>query len=144
MTRKDPFAGLRLSEQASPTGKLDQQLFVNRPAPKPNPPKSEEVSRAEPSTSGQVLTSVPTVDVRSKTSKDFDLLEQPLYKATYNYTQDELEALEDLRLELSRALDRKVTKNEVLRVALHLLIEDHRKDPERSYIRRKIAGTPQR
>ena len=68
----------------------------------------------------------------------FDLREEPLYKASFVFTQGELEGLEDLKLELRRQLDAKVTKNSLIRAALHMLLEDHAANGERGYASRKI------
>jgi hypothetical protein len=68
----------------------------------------------------------------------YDLDELPLYKASFVFTQEELEALEDLKLELRRELDAKVTKNDLIRSALHMLLEDQAANGQRSYARRKV------
>ena len=54
------------------------------------------------------------------------------------FTLEELEALEDLKLELRRELDAKVTKNDLIRSALHMLLEDQAANGQRSYARRKV------
>jgi hypothetical protein len=61
----------------------------------------------------------------------------PLYKASYLFTQEEQEALEDLKLELSRQFGDKVFKNDLIRAALHLLIEDYNANGAKSYVTRK-------
>ena len=49
----------------------------------------------------------------------------PLWKGTFLFTQEELEALEDLKLDLRRKYDLKTTKNELARCALQGLLEDY-------------------
>lgn len=72
------------------------------------------------------------------TSRQFNLADEALYKATFAFTDAELAALEDLKIELKRELDTKVTKNDLMRAALHLLFEDDAASGDRSYARRKI------
>ena len=143
MPRDDPFAGIRLSEQTS-GGKLDQRLFAPEPpialsakppsptrAAKPRvPAKSPPPSRVSSGTLPPKTPSVP--------APRFDLREEPLYKASFVFTQGELEGLEDLKLELRRQLDAKVTKNSLIRAALHMLLEDHAANGQHSYASRKI------
>jgi len=115
MARDDPFAGIRLSEQTTPA-KLDQRLF--EPTPKPVP--SKQPTQVTTSEKARVPAKEP---VPPKTASDvtaepkseplpasrFSLGELPLYKASYLFTLDEQEALEDLKLKLRRELDTKVT-----------------------------------
>jgi hypothetical protein len=74
----------------------------------------------------------------SLASSSFSLDDEALYKASYVFTIRELEALEDLKLELKRELDSKVTKNGLIRAALHMLIEDYREKDRQSYAYRKV------
>lgn len=142
MARDDPFAGLRLSEQTA-TAKLDQRLFApEKPAaPSAMPPSSTKAekpkSQGDPPPPGA---STKTVALKVPTAPlpRFDLTEEPLYKASFVFTQGELEGLEDLKLELKRQLDTKVTKNNLIRAALHMLLEDHSTNAQRSYASRKI------
>lgn len=68
----------------------------------------------------------------------FDLDDEALYKATFVFTQVEGEALEDLKIQLKRDLDTKINKYDLIRAALHLLIEDYAANAERSYVSRKL------
>ena len=145
MPREDPFAGIRLSEQTT-AAKLDQRLFApNKPPaapPKPQPSTKVEKPKGEggspsPSGSAKMLpTKAPTVP-----APRFDLREEPLYKASFVFTQGELEGLEDLKLELRREHDAKVTKNSLIRCALHMMLEDHAANGGHSYASRKIKKT---
>lgn len=138
----DPFAGILLSEQASPD-KLDQRLFSSEPQPSP-PPKESKPPKAEqtkPPTKTVVAERPPAIrklKPTSLTATRFDLDDLPLYKASYLFTSEELEALEDLKLKLRRELDTKVTKNDLIRCALHMLVEDYSANGERSYASRKV------
>jgi hypothetical protein len=73
-----------------------------------------------------------------ETDKRFDLHEVALWKGSFVFTREEMEALEDLKVELSRSLDKKVNKYDLMRAALHLLVEDHRSNGEKSYATRKL------
>ncbi|MCL5959433.1 MAG: hypothetical protein M1358_08980 [Chloroflexi bacterium] len=143
MISKDPFSGMRLSEQAG-TGKLDQRLFAPEPAPVPSSRKPDALPRSEPEkplvapSASPPTPAAPTKPKALGMASRFDLSEEPLYKASFLFTQEELEALEDLKLELRREYDTKVTKNALIRAALHILLEDHAANGKRSYASRKI------
>jgi hypothetical protein len=148
VARDDPFSGLRLSEQTS-DGKLDQRLFAPQPAPppapKPEPPPATEPAKpaakpARPAQPQKQPKQPETHKLLASPAPRFDLGDEPLYKASYLFTQAELEALEDLKLELRRQYDTKVTKNDLMRSALHLLLEDHAANSLRSYANRKIRN----
>lgn len=143
MPLEDPFAGIRLSEQTA-TPKLDQRLFAPDPSPSPapKPPSSAKTGRPKAPASAPSPPSVPagtsTSKAPSPSAPRFDLKEEPLYKASFLFTQGELEGLEDLKLELRRQFDAKVTKNGLIRSALHMLLDDHATNGERSYASRKV------
>ena len=145
MPSDDPFAGLKLSSQAAP-GRLDQRLFDREDgAPKPAAPPSTppaKVERSAPAPKPDVPKPAPParpiLRPASLTRSNLRLMEQPLYKATFVFTQEELEVLEDLKLELRRQLDSKVTKYDLIRTGLHMLAEDYTTNGEKSYVYRKI------
>ena len=145
MASDDPFRGIKLSEQARTPG-VEQRLFAaptidtvpepRKPAEKPPSPSSPAPQKPESPLAA------PTPKIRfvpaSLASSTFDLDDEALYKASYVFTIRELEALEDLKLELKRELDSKVTKNDLVRAALHMLVEDYRDKDQQSYVYRKI------
>ncbi len=139
----DPFKGLRLSEQA-PSAKLDQRLFEAQRAAKPTPPKAAEVTADKATDASKKVaaeTSSPKPALLSgppSAGPHFDLDDEARYKASYYFTNEELLALDDLKLELHRDLDRKVTKNDLMRSALHMLLEDHEENRQKSYATRKV------
>lgn len=146
MAANDPFRGMRLSEQSGPT-KLEQQLFAPTPTPKPpavKPPEPEQSAprrlMTTPAAPAAPTEKLAAVRPASLATPRFKLAEEPLHKATYVFTQPELEALEDLKLELRRGQDAKVTKNDLIRSALHMLIEDYAANGTRSYASRKVRG----
>ncbi len=143
MADDNPFSGMRLSEQAG-VGKLDQRLFTQEKTPQ-SPAVAPSVVESSLSPTAETKATAPVAPPPLKTpkieigsGKRFDLKEEPLYKATFVFTQDELEALEDLKLELRRDLDKKVTKFDLVRTGLHMLFEDHAEHAGQSYATRKI------
>ena len=152
MKGKSVFAGLKLSEQTAvkPAG-LDQRLFGPAPPPvlepsaptvpptlpaAPDPtPSSEMPPRTlygpKDGRKPPVLASPPsqpTEPLREpQTRFEVDLSAIPYRKDTFLFTSDEFEALEDLKLEIGRALDVKVTKQNLVRCALAHLIDDWRR-----------------
>lgn len=145
MAHDDPFSGLPLSEQAA-SGKLEQRLFTTetketRSAPPEDSPanKPDEVeASAKPAAVQRPKLDPRALRPASVVSARFDLHEEALYKATFTFTGPELEALEDLKLELSRQLDSKVTKYDLMRTGLHMMVEDYGANGDRSYVSRKV------
>lgn len=145
MAGTDPFRGIKLSEQATTPG-VEQRLFAApsiSTAPEPQKPVEKPAPAPKPPTPGPEQPKpapAPKISLRpaSLASSTFNLDDEALYKASYVFTIRELEALEDLKLELKRALDSKVTKNDLVRCAIHMLIEDFRESSSHSYVHRKM------
>lgn len=78
------------------------------------------------------------------TAPRFNLDEEALYKATFVFTQAEGEALEDLKIQLKRDLDTKINKYDLIRAALHLLVEEYAANGERSYVFRMLRRRSRR
>jgi hypothetical protein len=121
---------MRLSEQATPpeAGKLDQRLFASSPPPAVAPEVPPPSAKPEPALVAKAPTAPPlnkSAPPAAATERRFNLTDEALYKATFAFTDDELAALEDLKIALKRELDTKVTKNDLMRAALHLLLEDN-------------------
>ena len=115
------FAGLKLSEQAAPTKPaVDQRLFT--PPPAASQPAADQESPAaaqlQPREQPMADSRLPAVSI--------DLADLPYRKDTFLFTRAEFEGLEDLKLQLGRTLDRKVTKNDLARCAISYLIADYR------------------
>lgn len=55
----------------------------------------------------------------------FDINIKPYRKDSFLFTDDEFEAMEDLKLELKRLHDLPATKNDIARIALQRLFEDY-------------------
>lgn len=149
MADDSPFSGIKLSEQAG-FGKLDQRLFTPQEAASNKSPQVSpqtqsatevpDVRPASPPSPSKAAAPPQAADsvTQTKVEARFNLSDEPLYKATFVFTQEELEALEDLKLELRREFDKKVTKYDLVRAALHMLLEDHTANQSRSYATRKI------
>lgn len=149
MPTDDPFAGLKLSDQATqsaPAAKLDQRLFSAEPTHPPKTPSEEQDSPQKPQMAAELTTAAPKPRAAEKvvlkppslSRTAFDLEDQPLYKSSFLFTQEEQEALEDLKLELSREHGDKVFKNDLIRAAIHMLVEDYRAHAQDSFVMRKI------
>lgn len=68
----------------------------------------------------------------------FDINDKPYRKDSFLFTDDEFEAMEDLKLDLRRKFDLKATKNDVARGALQYLFEDYYRNGESSVIVKKL------
>jgi hypothetical protein len=141
---EDPFSGMRLSSLTT-SRKLDQRLFTPAPASAgqamavPAEPASPvRAPDAQPAPGIAETQPANAVSVAATVAPRFSLEDDPRFKASYNYTQEELITLDDLRVELQRQLDKKVTKNDLMRSALHLLLEDHQTNGSKSYATKKI------
>src|SRR5688572_25368532 len=105
MASNDPFRGLKLSEQAT-SARVEQRLFSNPPtdtAPAPQKPAEKaSVPIKRPRLETETPEPVPArkIDLRpaSLVRTSFNLDDEALYKASYVFTIQELEALEDLKL----------------------------------------------
>jgi hypothetical protein len=68
----------------------------------------------------------------------FDLTITPYKNDTFLFTNEELYAIEDLKTELKRKLDLKTTKYDIVRCAIHCLMEDYRQRGEKSHIVQRV------
>jgi hypothetical protein len=68
----------------------------------------------------------------------FDLAITPYKNDTFLFTNEELYAIEDLKTELKRKLDLKTTKYDIVRCAVHCLMEDYRQRGEQSHIVQRV------
>lgn len=100
-------------------------------------PESRLVSVQEPS-SPNGAAQEPSKPANQQTSSpngaEFDINESPVKKETYVFTLAEAFALEDLKRDLRRTFDLKASKQDLLRCALHLLVEDYQKRAGDSHV----------
>ena len=103
-----------------------------------NQPVSQETRKLETHESNR--TASPSG--RKPGSQEFRLAEEPYIKNTFLLTQREHDALEDLKLTLRRKHGLRRTKNDLIRCALHHLLEDFQLNGLKSplYARLKEPG----
>ena len=136
-----PFAGMKLTEQAGfAQSGLDQKLF-SRPTPLPEKPVPQEVQEKEDA--AKLRTHAPVkpqkraaVEPTVSEAKGFDLNLPTQKSHTFAFTFEELWALEELKTGLSRllGLDLRITKIDIIRCALHMIVDDYRQRGEQSFI----------
>jgi hypothetical protein len=136
-----PFAGMKLTEQTplAQSG-LDQKLF-SRPTPQPEQPVPQEEQEKEAVAKPRIPAPVKppkraTVKPAAAEGKEFDLNLPTEKSHTFAFTFEELWALEELKTGLSRllGLDLWITKIDIIRCALHMIVEDYRQRGEQSFI----------
>jgi hypothetical protein len=66
--------------------------------------------------------------------------DEPYTQATFKFTDEELDALDDLKRDLRRQLALKTTKQNLVRYALHRLIEEFAKDGEASWLTQQLKN----
>ena len=149
MPKANAFSGLKLSDQAVPAGSgVDQRLFsqnVPEPTPPPSPqaePAQEPATQTETQETGKLARREAGKKASQpggrESGQPFDINARPYRKDSFLFTEDEHDALEDLKLELRRTFDIRATKNEIVRCAVHHVIEDFRRDGEGSIILRRL------
>jgi len=148
-----PYTGLKLTDQ-TPLSKpgLDQQLFSSPPPRQPAKIKTQE-GRKEGRKEVRKLPSLQatkestlepwnqgTLELPSTEARKFDLNTTPYKNDTFAFTTEELEAIEDIKLELRRNLDLHTTKNDIIRSAVHNLVEDYRRHGPDSIVVRRVRN----
>lgn len=154
----DAFSGLRLSEATAPASpaSLDQRLFLpspseatakpsqasptrearkERPAPEPVVRvHGRTIAPKPPLSIVEARTEQPLSAPEARERAPFDLNARPYRKDSFLFTDDEFNRLEDLKLELRRRHDLPATKNDIARIAFHLLCDDYGRDPAKSRV----------
>jgi hypothetical protein len=152
-----PFAGMSLTSQTSiaPVG-TDQRLFTPTqpsgiPPVKPNTAHEQQDKNVEIRKRGNTFphkyVSTEThkhgsVEPRKQGTTDsgrrFDIRDEASERYTLAFTLEELEALEDLKRELRRRFGVKTQKYNIIRYALHELIEDFERNGAQSILLRRV------
>jgi hypothetical protein len=74
---------------------------------------------------------------------EFDLNIEPYKKGTFLFTYEELDAIDDVKKQMKRRMDLPATQYDIVRAAIHIIIEDYRQHGQDSLIvqrmRRKKA-----
>ena len=153
----DPFAGVKLSDTVPAfTQGRDQRLFAQ---PSPATQQSTEQRQDEQSESpesrqsvksasrktvitairkaGKTETSIPGKPASRQAVKPdagarFDINQEAAKKETIWCAQAETDALDDLKLELRRRLSLRASKQDIVRSAIQLAIEQYEREGERS------------
>jgi hypothetical protein len=121
---------------------VDQRLFaaqqepVTTPAQQPSQLPSQEASKEV----SQEAVREPSQPVSQEPRRALSLAQEPLRKNSFLFTMEEWEALEDLLLDLRRKHALDVTKNDLARCALHVLVEDYERRGEASLVLKKLRG----
>jgi len=154
--RDDPFAKLgaldqRLFQPAAstrsvprdPTSELPSLSTDSQPLNEPSNQGFKEPSNQrfkEPSFGGRKLERLEARNGSPDQSWDLvpedltrlDLATRPDRQSTYAFTAQELDGLEDLKIVLRRKYDLSITKNDLIRCAIHMLLADCQKGGEKS------------
>ncbi|GEM_PF-2195774 len=147
MADNSPFSGLKLSDQVdSPTRPLDQQLFSSPTsvAAKPEPaPKLDAATPVKESSAGQAqkpanqdslqigkegsreIGKEASLEGKREVGQLFNLSDKPARKDSFLFTDEEFEAMDDLKLDLRRVHGLKATKNDLARCGLGFLLDDY-------------------
>jgi hypothetical protein len=154
-----PFAGMSLTSQ-TPFASVgpDQRLFAPSQPPlvppaKPSTPAHQQGQTVEPRKPGSTfphkyVSTEPhnhgSVEPRKQGTtvpgSRFDIRDEAGERYTLAFTLEELEALEDLKRELRRRFGVKTQKYNIIRHALHELIEDFERNGEQSILIRRIRA----
>jgi hypothetical protein len=136
-----PFAGMTLTDRSeAPSPGPDQRLFARfRPAPTtPAPPPIKEVSKVATKQATLEPRILGTLETAEEERPMFDITAVAYRNNTFAFTDEELEALEDVKIELRRRQDLRVTKYDLIRCGLHCLLEDYRRNGETSFAVRRL------
>ncbi len=68
----------------------------------------------------------------------FDIGTEPYTQATFKFTDDELYALDDLKRDLNRQRELKTTKQNLVRYAVHRLVEDYEQNGDESWLVQRL------
>jgi hypothetical protein len=137
-----PFAGMTLTDQSDdPSPGPDQRLFARYrlapPTPVPPPIKeASKVARKQATLEPRIL---GTLEIAEEERPMFDITAVAYHSNTFAFTDEELEALEDVKTELRRRQDLRVSKYDLIRCGLHCLLEDYRRNGETSFAVRRLS-----
>ena len=135
-----PFAGKKLTGLTSPAEtSIEQRLFSSSPTQnKAEKPKEAEETRDADKPATVDTLKQETVERPVTNTKEFDLKVTPYRPATFVFTAEELHGLQDLKTELDRTFDLKATKIDIVRCAVHSIVEDYRQRGAESLIVQRI------
>jgi hypothetical protein len=142
-----PFAGMKLTDQTPLGGSgVDQKLF-SRPTPLPAKPVSQERLEKDETPKPPAPPLVKpqkrvTIEPAASEAKGFDLNLPTEKSETFAFTFEEWLALDQLKTELTRLLgvDLRVTKIDIIRCALYMIVNDYRQRGEQSFLVDRIKN----
>jgi hypothetical protein len=70
----------------------------------------------------------------------FDIGAEPYTQATFKFTDDELYALDDLKRDLNRQRELKTTKQNLVRFAVHRLVEEYEQNGDESWLVKQLTS----
>jgi hypothetical protein len=150
--KNDPFASL---------GALDQKLFQSRKAPPASRPPvqrrpaqsdepretkepwkqvSKESSNQESLPARNLGTPESSRLAMAGESAVLSLNQRPDRQNTYAFTTTELERLEDAKIAITRRYDLSITKNDLVRCAVQMLLDDYESHGERSAVLKRLRA----
>ena len=147
--------------QGAAENELSESEFFKEPKPSATPPPADPLSIAttheEPTTEVSTEKLPPTnnslqigkegsrevgkeasLEGSREVGKLFDLSEIPSRKDSFLFTDEEFEAMDDLKLELRRAYALKATKNDLARCGIGYMMDDYKRRAEDSEIVRRL------
>ena len=163
---RDPFRGVNLADHVFPTAARDQRLFA--PAPQPPAqraatPTPKSLREQEPT---NVVSNVPTKERSKETTNEgtnvprkdvsnvpqgeqedrpidanvsrWRITARPGHRTSFDFTDEELDALEDVKRDAHRQHDLRTTKQDLVRHAVHNLLSDYEEHGEQSWIIQKL------
>ena len=109
--------------------------------PKPGNQESGKLGRKE---AGKETSQEVVKEARKEASQALKepMEEKPVFKASFLYTEEEMELFEDLKLEMRRKHGLKVTKNDLARSGIRLLAEDYRRKEDTSFLVKASQAKP--
>ena len=137
----DPFADVKLSDTVPAfTQGRDQRLFAQPSPPTQQATQQRQDEQSESPESRQSVkpanrkTVITAIRKAGKTETDtrFDINQEAAKKETIWCAQAETDALDDLKLELRRRLSLRASKQDIVRSAIQLAIEQYEREGERS------------
>jgi len=132
------FTGISLTKDIQQAdASVDQRLFSL-----PVPPVASKPMEAQPEERGEEGSRETGKEASLPTKREatavLDINIRPYRKDSFLLTDEEFEALDDLKRELRRLHGLNVTKNDIARCALHNLVEDYQQQRARSAVVRRL------
>jgi hypothetical protein len=148
----NPFLGMKLSESARPPAAgPDQRLFTSAAAEhavsqpvqgvagnRPTNPPSWVPGKVGTQQGGRALSPREGQSGSRETVEPFAIEAPATEKNSYMFSQEELWALKDVEAELERMYRTEVPKYNIVRLGLHMLLEDYFQKKNESFLVRKL------